>query len=156
MILTKEEILITYNELKKRFGHTKEFQKFEKEHYKNNIEFIKFRQDNGLRYSKKNGWNKPFINILKTIWIPDRKNYNKGLRKYGYYRNIQTGWRLGNPSKHICLWCGKHLKGKETKFCFDNNGRHRKQFSKVIGIGKKRYGFDLNKQNHILIKPKLF
>jgi len=56
----------------------------------------------------------------------------------------------------MCLWCGKLLKGKETKFCFDNNGRHRKQYSKVIMIGKKRYRFDLSKPNHILIKPKLF
>lgn len=156
MILTRKEILITYNELKKRFGHTKEFQKFEKEHHKN-IEFIKFRQDNGLEYSKKNGWNKSFSPIIKNIWIPTpKKNWNKGLRKYGYYEHVQVGWELSADFlEPKCQWCRKFLKNpKQTKFC--DNKSHRKLFSRVIITGKTRHGFDLKKNNHILIKPKLY
>ena len=41
MSLTNKEILITYNELKTRYGHTKEFQKFEKHTHKNS-ELLKF------------------------------------------------------------------------------------------------------------------
>lgn len=156
MSLTKKEILITYNELKTRFGHTKEFQKFEKQHHKN-IEFIKFIQEHRLKYSKKTGWNKSFSPISKNIWISTpKKNWNKGLRKYGYYEYVQIGWELSTDFlEPKCQWCGKFLKNpKQTKFCDEKS--HRKLFSKVVIAGKTRHGFDLKKNNHILIKPKLY
>lgn len=158
MNLTKKEIVIAFDELKKRFGHTKEFQKFEKE-FHDDIEFIKFTQKNGIRWSKKSGWNKPFYPITKNIWIKDRKNYNKGLRKYGYYQTVNVGWKLGKDSSFLptCQWCGKILPaGKRTKFCSDNHDSHRKLYSKILIKGKKLCGFDITKNNHILLKPKLF
>lgn len=158
MNITKKEIIITYEELKKKFGHTKEFQEFEKKHNEN-IEFIKFRLKHRLRWSKKSGWNKPFYPIVGSIWIKDRKNYNKGLRKYGYYQNIQTGWKLGKDDSFLskCQWCGRILQeGKRTKFCSEKNDSHRKLYSKVIIRGKKLYGFDINKNYHVLLKPRLY
>lgn len=158
MNLMKKEIIIVFDELKKRFGHTKEFQEFEKKHHES-IEFIKFKQKHGLRWSKKSGWNKPFYPTVESIWIKDRKNYNKGLRKYGYYQNIQTGWKLGKDDSFVpkCKWCGKILlEGKRTKFCSEKNDSHRKLYSKVMIKGKEICGFDINKNYHILIKPRLY
>ncbi len=157
MSLTAKKIIIEFEELKKKFGDTKEFKKYEQD-YGNDIDFIKFKLKHKLRWNKKIGWNKPFYTTTKNIWITDKKNYNKGLKKFGYYQTVQTGWKLGKSFENSlrCKWCGKLLQGKEKKFCFKNTGRHRKLFDKVIQIGKKRHGFDLKKDNHGLIIPKLF
>ena len=149
-------LLSDYEELKRKYGTTDEFKKFE-ERYGFDIEFLRFKKKNGLKYSKKHGWNKPFSPIIETIWIKDRKNWNKGLRKFGYYQNIMVGWRLGGLPGKRCLWCGKFLTGKQTKFCtVEPKDKHKKLFSKVINIGKKRHGFDMKKNNHILIIPRLY
>ena len=157
MSLTREETITQFEELKKKFGHTKVFQNFEKEQGEN-IKFLKFKQKHKLRWSKKTGWNKPFYPIVDMIWISDRKNYNKGLKKYGYYQNIQNGWKLGEDlvNRSRCKWCGKLLDKPNQKFCTDNDGRHRKLYSKIIAIGKKRHGFDIKKNNHILVFPVLY
>jgi len=157
MSLTAKEIIIKFEELKKKFGDTKEFKKYEQD-YGHDIDFIKFKVKHKLRWTKKTGWNKPFYTTTKNIWIKDRKNYNKGLRKYGYYQTIQTGWKLGESFENSsrCKWCGKILGGKEKRFCSTNDGIHRKLYSKIMSIGKKRHGFDLNKNYHVLIIPKLY
>ena len=43
MILTAKEIIIQFEELKKKFGHTKEFENLEKK-YGEDIKFLKFKQ----------------------------------------------------------------------------------------------------------------
>ena len=150
------DFLIHFERLDEKIGHTSEFKEFKKK-YSNEIKFIKFKEKNKLKYSEKTGWNKSFSPIIKNIWVSTpKKNWNKGLRKYGYYECVQVGWELSTDFlEPKCQWCGKFLKNpKQTKFC--NNTSHRKLFSKVIINGKIRHGFDLKKNNHILIKPKLY
>ena len=156
MGIESKDFLTKFEEFKKKYGWTYKFKQFKKK-YGFDIEFIKFKKKNGIKHSKKNGWNKQFSPIVKQVWVKDKKQWNKGLRKHGYYKNLTTGWKLGGWVDKKCLWCGLLLTGKQTKFCsIEPKERHKKLFSKVVSIGKKRYGFDLNKQNHILIKPKLF
>lgn len=156
MVIKSKDFIAKFEELKKKFGSTKEFRQFEKK-YASDIEFIKFKQKNGLKHSKKNGWNKPFSPMITQVWIKDKKNWHKGLRKFGYYENVMIGWQMGRLKPPTCLWCGKILKGKQTKFCsIEPKNRHKKLFSKIINIGKKLHGFDLTKNYHILIKPKLY
>lgn len=150
-----KQLLTQYEQLKKKHENTNEFKEFEK-HYGFEIEFLKFKLENKLHYNtNKRKWNKPFINTVKSVWITTpKKNWNRKERKYGYWQNIHTGWQLlQNEADYKCRWCGKLLPLSKQKFC---NSTHRKLFSKVINEGKKRHGFDLTKDNHILIKPKLY
>lgn len=155
VLSTANDTIIQFEELKKKFGNTQEFKDLEQK-YDNDIKFLKFKQKHKLRWNKKTGWNKPFYPTTKNIWIKDRKNYNKGLRKYGYYQTVQTGWKLGKDASFLlkCQWCDKLLQGKEIKFCSKKS--HRKLYSKIMTIGRKRYGFDIHKNYHILLKPRLY
>jgi len=155
MSLTRKQIILEFKELKKKFGQTQEFKDFE-EKYGSDINLIKFMEQNKLHYNKKTGWNKQFLPIIKSIWIKKKPNWNKKLRKHGYYQNIITGWRLNDDVESFsqCKWCGKLLIGKQTKFC--SIGFHRTLFDRVIKTGKKHYGFDINKNYHILIIPRLW
>ena len=148
------QFLLEYGTFKKKFGNTQEFKEFEKQ-YSEEIKFIKFKNENKLHYSKKNGWNKPFTSTGKMVWITTpRKNWNKDLKKYGHWLYVAIGWRLLDKfTDDKCQWCGKLLTDSRQKSC---NKNEKKYFSKVITAGKKRHGFDLSKQNHILIKPKLY
>lgn len=162
-----ENFLTNYEELKKKYGSTNEFRKFENDNGFD-IEFLKFQKKNRLRYNKKGEPNKQFSPRVDLVFIKDetKSKKRKGNPNFpyiypfyenknarGYPVNIQTGWKILAAKTYRCSWCQKPLKGKQIKFCRDS---HRKLFSKVINIGKKRYGFDLNKPNHILVKPALW
>jgi len=155
MVLTRRETILLFDEMKKKFGDTQKFKDFE-EKYEFDINFIKFMKKHRLQYNKITGWNKQFLPIIQSVWIKKKPNWNKELRKHGYYQNIIIGWRMNDHVESFfqCKWCGTLLKGKQTKFC--SNESHKKLFSKVIGIGKKRHGFDLNKNFHMLIIPRLW
>jgi hypothetical protein len=151
-----DDFILTFDKLKKEFGHTPEFKLWEKTH-SHDIDFLRFKKENRLRYNQKTGWNKPFIPITRLIWIKDKTNWNKGLKKYGYWQNVEAGWKLVNdPDDSKCKWCGKLLQDPRAKFCSDNDGRHRKLYHKVLKKGKELCGFDIEKNYHILIKPKLW
>lgn len=119
------------------------------------IIFEKFKKENKLKFNKRTGkWNKEYLPIIKTTWIKDKKNWNNHLKKYGYYQNYVTGYRIQNDESMLkCKWCGKLLTGRQINFCSDES--HKKLFSRVIGIGKKLYDFDF-KKGHILLKPTLW
>ncbi len=155
MITKVEKTILKFEELKKKFGHTQVFKDFELSQGQN-IDFLKFTVKHRLYYDKKTGWNKQFLPILKMIWIKKKPNWNKALKKHGYYQNVTVGWRIqdGIESLSQCKWCGKLLTGKQTKFC--SNESHKKLFSKVMIVGKKRHGFDINKNYHMLIIPRLW
>jgi hypothetical protein len=151
MISERENTILQFNELKQKFGDTTLFKEFEKK-YSDDIDFLKFLHKHKISYNKKTGWNKFFINTLKTIWIPDKKHYNKKLKKYGYFTNVQTGYQLTQDShEKKCKWCGKFLTGRQTSSCCD---QHKTYLHKVLKRGKDLYGFNLKKNNHILLIPR--
>lgn len=125
MQIESENFVTKFQELKKKYGSTNEFKQFEKEHAED-IGWIKFKKKNRLRYSKKNGWNKQFSPIVESVWIKDKKNWNKGLRKFGYYQNVTSGWRLGGWVGSRCLWCGKLItvKKKQNSVLISNTGNY--------------------------------
>jgi len=151
------DLILTFDKLKKKFGNTPEFKAFERKN-SHAIDFLRFKRENKLKYYQKKGWNKPWIPITKNIWIKDKKNYHKGLKKYGYWQTVHVGWKLVLDKDDLkCKWCGKILPyDPRAKYCTDNFGRHRKLYNKVLKKGKKLYGFDITKNNHFLIKPKLW
>lgn len=151
------ELIQQYDQLKKKFGDTALFKEF-KEKYGHEIDFLKFQKENKLKYNEKKGWNKQFKPITKTVWITDKRNYNKELKKFGYYQTIQTGWTLvQNDSDGRCWWCNKRLySSKNPKFCSTKDGRCRKLYHKVMKKGKELYGFDPEIIGHILIKPNVW
>lgn len=150
MISVPKDVILHYDELKRKFGDTEIFREFEKK-YAHEIDFLKFKFKHKLKHSKKNGWNKPFIENVKTIWIPDRKNYHKGLKKYGYFANISTGYQLTQDfTNKKCIWCGNLLTSKQITSCCD---RHRTYLGRVLKRGKELYGFDLKKNGHHLLIP---
>lgn len=149
-------LILTFDKLKKKIGNTPEFKAFERK-YSYEIDFLRFKTENKLRYNQKKGWNKPWIPITKNIWIKDKKNYHKGLKKYGYWQTVEVGRKLVLDKDDLkCKWCGKLLQDLRAKFCSDNHGRHRKLYHKVLKKGKEFYGFDITKNNHLLLKPKLW
>jgi len=138
-------LILEFEELKKKYGHTQEFKDFEKKHSRD-IDFIKFKKENGIRWTKKNGWNKPFINNLKTIWI------KKG--KTGHYQNVENGWKLvDNNLSSKCKWCGKILIGRQTSSCSD---LHKTYFHRVLKRGKEICNFDIKKNYHVLLIPRVW
>jgi len=150
MVSMSKDVIIQYDELKRKIGDSPEFKEFERK-YSHDIDFLKFKTKHGLRYHKKKGWNKPFIENVKTIWIKDRKNYHKGLKKYGYYANVSTGYQLTKDfTNKTCIWCGDFLNSKQITSCSD---RHRTYLGRILKRGKELYGFDLKKNNHGLIIP---
>jgi len=151
------DFILTFDKLKKRFGNTPEFKQFEKK-YSSDIDFLRFKKENGLRYNKKTGWNKPFIETTKNEWVTVKPNWNKDLKKHGYFVMVHTGWKMVlDKDESKCKWCGKILSDDpRAKYCTDNDGQHRKLYNKVLKKGKELYGFDITKNNHGLIKPKLW
>lgn len=143
MDFSLEDFLTRYEELKEKFGSSKEFETFE-DKYSFEIEFLKFKKKNRLWYDSKNQkWNKEFRPIVKTRWIRDKKNWNKELKKYGYFENYTDGWEMGSVSARKCNYCGKILTNKQTRWC--NNSSHKKLFIKALKIAKERFGFTLDK-----------
>ena len=119
MVSERDDIILQYGELKRKFGDTALFKQFE-EKYSHDIDFLKFQKENKLHYSKKNGWNKPFIPKSKMMWVPDKKNYNKEYKKYGYFVNVHTGYQLTEkPTDKKCKWCGRLLTGRHLSSCCD-------------------------------------
>jgi len=152
-----DDFIITFDKLKKRFGHTPEFKLLERK-YSYVIDFSRFKKENLLRHNQKTGWNKPFIVTFKNEWFTDKKHWNKEFKKYGYFVCVLTGWKLvQDKDESKCKWCGKLLPDDpRVKYCTENFGRHRKLYNKVLKKGKELYGFDITKNNHFLIKPKLW
>lgn len=148
------ELIQQYDQLKKNFGDTALFREFN-EKYGYEIDFLKFKTENKLRYNQKTGWNKSFFPIVKTIWVTDKKVYNKEKKKFGYYKNIQVGWTMGESKSRqpSCRYCGKALFEPRAKTC---SATCRKLYHRVLKKGKDLYGFDLTKNNHILIKPVMY
>jgi len=152
MEIELEDFITKYEELRMKYGLTNEFRKCEKE-YASDIEFLKFKKKNRLWYDeKKNKWNKEFRSIVKTVWIKDKKNWNKELRKYGYFENYTAGWEMGPISAKKCMFCGKLLTNKQTKFCAVPS--HKKRFHEFLKIAKEKFGFSLD--NGMIFIPSLF
>lgn len=148
MSSTAKEIIQTFDELEKKHGNNPKFKQFKKK-LSYDIDFIRFTAENNLKHNQKNGWNKPFIPTIKRIWIKKDKS--------GYYENIEAGWKLVRDEYDTkCRWCGKILQNPRAKCCSDNDGQHRKQYNKILKRGKEICGFDITKNHHILIIPKLW
>jgi len=108
------------------------------------IGFETFKKENRLWYDeKKQKWNKEFRPIIKSIWIKDRKNWNKDLKKYGFFQNYLAGWEMGPLSAKRCNFCGKMLTENQTRWC--SNLSHKKLFIKILKTAKKKFGFSLDK-----------
>lgn len=154
MVSSHDDVILQFSELKKKFGDTELFKEFERKH-SHDLDFLQFQKDNKLRYNKKTGkWNKPFIGNVKTVWITDKKNWNKDLKKFGYWANVFSGYQLvDNLADFKCKWCGKLLTNKQKSSCSD---RHKTYYHRVLKRGKEICGFDINKNNHILLIPKVW
>lgn len=152
-----DDFILTFDTLQKRFGNTPEFKEFERK-YSSVIDFLRFKKENRLKYNKKTGWNKPFVETFKNEWVTVKNNWNKHYKKHGYFVYVRTGWKIVLDKDELkCKWCGKILPDDpRVKYCTENKGQHRKLYHKVLKKGKELYGFDITKNNHGLIKPILW
>jgi hypothetical protein len=108
--------------------------------------FYNFKKKHRLVWNeKKQSWNKEFSPIIKSFII------DKGHATS--HTNYISGYTLGKWIGNKCKFCGKFIENNRAKFC---ESQHRKLFHKILNIGKLKYNFDLNKNNHWLLIPTLY
>ncbi len=108
--------------------------------------FYHFKKKHRLRYNEKTkSWNKEFSPIIKSLKI------DKGHATS--YENYITGYTLGQWIGNKCRYCGKFLSNPCSKFCHE---QHRVEFNRILKIGKSKYGFEIEKNNHWILIPTLY